>query len=252
MSNDGWVKSYRKFTEWEWYIIPHMFHLFHHILYKANHKEQKWQGIDIKRGQLVTGRKTLSIETGISEQSVRTCLLRLEKTGELTIKSTNKYSIITIINYNSYQLNDDSINQVSNQQSTSNQPATNQQLTTNKKYKNEKNEKKEKKKKTYSDEALQVLAYLNEKKGTNYRNGTEIQKRLNNGGTMAECMIIIDNKMRDPYFIENPKYMNPVTLFRESNYDKYLNETQHPLRGILSDSGIQNVETLKSWGDKYE
>ncbi|MEN6621555.1 MAG: hypothetical protein ABFD50_08420, partial [Smithella sp.] len=28
-----------------------------------------------------------------------------------------------------------------------------------------------------------------------------------------------------PYFIANPKYLNPETLFRLSNFDRYLNES---------------------------
>lgn len=82
----------------------------------------------IERGQVITGRLTLSNETGISEQSIRTCLKRLESTGEIMQKSTNKFTIITVCNYDNYQQDEPA----TNQQLTNNQPATNQQLTTNK------------------------------------------------------------------------------------------------------------------------
>ena len=120
-----------------------MFHLFHYLLYKANWEDRKWNGIIIKRSQLITGRNTISRDTGISAQSVRTCLERLKSTNEITIKPTNKYSIITIINYDYYQPLEDNINQHINQQtnkqSTSNQPTTNH----NEEYKNIKNKNKE-------------------------------------------------------------------------------------------------------------
>ena len=51
---------------------------------------------------------------------------------EITIKSTNKYSIITILNYESYQDEEITTNNQTNNQLTNNQQATNKQLTTNK------------------------------------------------------------------------------------------------------------------------
>jgi len=140
--NEGWIKLHRKFMTWEWYTDDHMVRLFVHLLLEANHKPQRWRGILIERGQLVTGRFKLSENTGISEQSIRTCLNRLKSTSEITIKSTSKYSIITICNYNKYNLAtteiNQQINQQSNQQLTSNQPATNHKQ----ELKNDKNEKK--------------------------------------------------------------------------------------------------------------
>lgn len=112
----------------------------------ANHEPKKWRGQEIGRGQILTGRKQLSSTTGISEQSVRTCLERLKETKEITIKSTNQNSIITVCNYDSYQQKEATTNQQTNQQSTSqltsDQPATNQRPTTNKNDKNKKNDKK--------------------------------------------------------------------------------------------------------------
>lgn len=137
---EGWIKLHRKFLNWEWYKKSDMVHLFIHILLNANHEKKTWQGINIERGQFLIGRKKLSESTGISEQSVRTCLSRLKSTNEITIKSTNKYSIITICNYDNYQLLFNNINQQTNQQIPINQPATNQQLTTTNNKKKEKND----------------------------------------------------------------------------------------------------------------
>lgn len=137
-----WIKVHRKILEWEWYKDNNTKSLFIHLLIRANHSPQKWQGIMVGTGQILTGRKQLSKETGISEQSIRTSLNRLKSTNELTIESTSKYSIITLNNYNIYNNNNydnnQQINQQANQQLTSNQPATNQQLTTNKNVKNDK------------------------------------------------------------------------------------------------------------------
>jgi hypothetical protein len=132
----GWIKLHRPFLKWEWYQDSKMVHLFIHLLLTANHETNKWQGIEIERGQLVTGLKKLSGYTGISVQSIRTSLMRLKSTSEITIKTTNKFSIITICNYDIYQSYDELINNQNNKQS--NKQLTNKQQTTNNKqeYKN--------------------------------------------------------------------------------------------------------------------
>lgn len=152
---EGWIKLHRKFTDWEWFQDSYMVHLFIYLLLNANHKEGKWKGVDIERGTLITGRKKLSLATGISEQIIRTRLKKLEQTNEikivskstkeLTKKSTSNFTIITICNYDNYQSEITPTNQEPNQETnhelTSNQPTTNQQLTTNKNDKKNKNEK---------------------------------------------------------------------------------------------------------------
>ena len=141
---NGWIKLHRKFTEWEWYQNSKMVHLFIHLLVTANHTDKTWQGIHIKRGQLLTGIKSLNKDTKISIQSLRTCLSKLKITQEITIKPTNKYSIITICNYEDYQSIIDEANNQTNKQLTNKQQTTNKQLTTTKKVKKEKNDNNEK------------------------------------------------------------------------------------------------------------
>ncbi len=146
----GWVRIHRKITDWEWYKVPEMAHLFMHLIINANHEDGKWQGVEIKRGQLITGRKKLHFETGISEQSIRTYLKRLVRSGEIIIEPTIKNSLITICRYGYYQKRQNKINQQTNQQLTSNQPAGSQKLTTN----NNVNNKMNVREKIYSAEIL--------------------------------------------------------------------------------------------------
>jgi len=101
--NDGWLKLYRKITEWEWYNHSQMVHLFLHLVIKASSTDKVWQGIKVCRGQAIVSRPKLCAETGISERSIRTCLQRLVSSGEIQIKTTSKYSIITICKYGDYQ-----------------------------------------------------------------------------------------------------------------------------------------------------
>lgn len=128
---DGWIKMFRLFLEWEWYGDTNMVRVFLHLLLKANFEDKRWCGMVIKRGQLVTSSLALAEETHLSRQRIRTCLSRLEHTGEISIKSTNKFSIITICKYGNYQATNVGNQPTTNQQPTNNQPTTNQQSTNN-------------------------------------------------------------------------------------------------------------------------
>lgn len=181
-----------------------------------------FQRVDLEPGQFIFGRKKASFDLKLSEQEVRTCLKHLENYENITIKSTNKYTLVTLNKWEQFQGEDIADNQQSNQHVTSNQPTSNQQVTT---YKNDKNVKNEKNLRDIQAEARQVLAYLNEKKGAAFRNAKNITPRLKEGYTVDDCKLVIDTKMKDQHFIQNPKYLNPETLFRQSNFEKYLNET---------------------------
>ena len=137
MENQGWVRMWRKLEDWEWYKTPNMAHLFQHLIRRANHEENNWQGIIIKRGQLITSLDSLKSQTGISIRSLRTCLRRLSDTNEVIQKTTNQYRLITICKYNAYQ----SPYNHSDKQATSARQASDKRATTNKNEKNEKNEK---------------------------------------------------------------------------------------------------------------
>jgi hypothetical protein len=122
---EGWIKLYRKFEKWEWFNISEMVHLFIYLLISANKEPGEWRGVKIMRGQLLTGLSSLNKHTGISYQTLRTCLKRLEKTKEINIQATNQYSIITICNYEEYQQKQQATNKQPNKRLTNDQQATN-------------------------------------------------------------------------------------------------------------------------------
>jgi len=143
VTDKGYVKLFRKLLEWEWYDDANTFRLFMHCLMKANYQDKVWHGIKVNRGSFLTSRDKLADELKLSVQNIRTAISHLESTGELTNKPTNKNRIVSVCNYESYQVKKDATNQQANQQLTINQPTTNQQLTTTNKEKNIKNDKKE-------------------------------------------------------------------------------------------------------------
>lgn len=130
----GWIKIHRKFLDWEWFNKSEAVHLFLYMVLKANHKDNKWQGNDVKRGQFISSLGNISSATGITIQQIRTILKKLEKTNEIVVKSTSQFTIVTICKYECYQ----------DEEETTNKPTTNHQQTTNKQSTTNKNDKKEK------------------------------------------------------------------------------------------------------------
>ena len=148
---EGWIKLHRKMINWEWYQDKNVKELFIHLLLTVNHKDKKWQGIEVKRGQRITSLEHLSNEINLSIMQIRTALNKLKLTNEITVKTTNKYTVITIVKYSNYQCQDVIDNKQNNiqdnNQITNEQQTNNKQITTNKNDKNIKNEKNEKEKK---------------------------------------------------------------------------------------------------------
>ena len=132
---EGWVKLFRKFTEWRWYGDANTKVVFLHLLLTANYEEKDWQRTTVKRGQVIVGRKELAERLGLSERNIRTALSRLEETGEITKKATNKYTIVTICNYDSYQQIEEAERPTTDQQTTNKRPTTDHNIR-NKEYKN--------------------------------------------------------------------------------------------------------------------
>ena len=154
----GWIKLQRKFLEWEWYGNSQMVHLFIHMMLKANRENKKWQGISVKTGSFISSISKLSQETGISIQSVRTAVRKLENTRELTCRPTNKHTLFTLVKWRDYQHQVPTTNKQDINQLTINQQSTNNQLTTTKEVKKvrSKEEKKETPKEKAAPSSLEI------------------------------------------------------------------------------------------------
>ena len=142
MTTNGYVKIFRKILDWQWYNKDYMLRVWIYLLMNARHDNGNVWGVPLRAGQLVAGRKQMSKDLCLSEQSIRTAINRLKSTNEITVQSTNKYSVITIVNWADYQ---DDIQEITNnltEYPTIEQPTINQQSTTNKNGKNGKNGKK--------------------------------------------------------------------------------------------------------------
>ena len=133
---EGYVKLWRKSLESPVWENANLFYFWCYCLMKATYKERVgkvgYQDVPLRPGQFIFGRQVASKETGLSERVIRTCCKHLENMENVTIKATNKYSIISIVNWTKYQEEETS-------NVTSKRPASDQQATTDKKGKKDKN-----------------------------------------------------------------------------------------------------------------
>jgi len=127
----GWIKLHRSTLEWEWYTDANTFRVFMHLLLRANLEPTRYRGIEVPAGSVVVGRQALAAQLGMSEQSVRTALDHLGR-SEITINSTNQFSVISIKKWSDYQTSQPT----DNQPLTNDQPTINQRSTTSKESKN--------------------------------------------------------------------------------------------------------------------
>ena len=112
------MNLHRQLLDWEWFDNSHMVHIWVYFLLKANYQDSKWHGIDIPRGSFITSLDTISKDTKLTIREVRTCIGKLKKTGEVTITATNRYSIVTICNYDTYNPTGDVCDRQSDKQKT--------------------------------------------------------------------------------------------------------------------------------------
>lgn len=111
-TNGTWLKLPRSFTSWRWYSESNMVHLYLYLLLQANVKKTEYKTLTIMPGQLVTSHAQISGRTGLSPRNVRTCLKKLSKTNEVTIVSNSRGTIITMLDYGSFQQFDEESNAV--------------------------------------------------------------------------------------------------------------------------------------------
>ena len=117
-------------------------HLWLHLLLRASYckREFLFNG-KIERlnpGQFITGRNILAKETGINRNKIERILKTFENEQQIEQQATNKFRIITILNWEPYQSGE----QQNEQQVSSKRAASEQQVSTINKDKKEKKDKK--------------------------------------------------------------------------------------------------------------
>jgi hypothetical protein len=138
----GWIKLYRDIENWRYFSDANALQLFLYLIIHANTEDCYFQDELCKRGELITSVAHLSDVLRLSTQQVRTILKKLNG-KELTIKTTNRNTHITICNYDSYQGEKKETNKENNKRITNEQQTNNKRITTIKEYKNKEYKKEE-------------------------------------------------------------------------------------------------------------
>jgi hypothetical protein len=195
MKNSGWIKLHRKILE-NSFCLGGMNKLgfWVYLLLSASHKDQSFvlgnTKIQIKQGQLLTGRKALAKQAGVSEGTIELWLDVLEKNlQQIVQQKTNKYRIITILNWDKYQ---------DNKQQNDNKMTTEYQQ--NDTYKNVKNVKNDNN--IYTTGLEEFVSKFNQLFGKNYRATPGLRKmyqdRLKNF-THSEIMTAVDSLAKSKF-----------------------------------------------------
>lgn len=140
--NHGWAKLHRKMQENPRFKDSAWVHVWVFLLLNATHKAHRmiFNGVDteLRPGQLITSRKSISDGTGINQSKVERMLKTLKTEHQIEQVSSPVSRLITILNWELYQGGE----QVSEHRVNSERTASEHRVNTNKNEKKDKNEEK--------------------------------------------------------------------------------------------------------------
>ena len=99
----NYIKISRQMVEWRFWYSEIAVKLWIILLLKANWRDGWFMGTKIPRGSLATSMRNLAEECGVSEKTIKKWLNRFEEDGQIVRSGTNRYTLITLINYGFYQ-----------------------------------------------------------------------------------------------------------------------------------------------------
>lgn len=133
--NEGWIKVYRGICDSPVFTDADALRLWIYILCNAAHREHDTlycgKIVHLEKGQFITGRKVLAQKFRTSESKIYRTLQLLQSLGNVNITSNNKFSLVTVVNWEKYQDNFESPNnkRTTDEQQMNNKRTTNEQQT---------------------------------------------------------------------------------------------------------------------------
>ena len=250
----GWIKLHRKMMHSNVFQNEKLLKVFIYCLMKASHCHRKQlvgkQFVELEKGQFVFGRKKAAVELNMKESTVRDYINLLQQDEVIQVNSTNKYSVISVVNWEVYQHTEDD----DRQQNDNRMTAEGQQNDTNKNVKNEKNDKE-------VIPYVEIINYLNEKADKKFKPNArgardKIRARWNEGHRLEDFKKVIDvccQKWKGQIFGNGQAgdtYLQPSTLFN-TKFDERLNwsiEKTNESKPKKSRDQIEHEKMLKEMG----
>ncbi|UKK52131.1 hypothetical protein L6472_06005 [Prevotella sp. E13-17] len=117
----GWYKQQRSLPEREWFKEPTLVQLYVALKSLAYVADGRFEGTIIRRGSCPTTRADLCEITGMKRMTLDRCMKKLIAYGEIIVKANNRFSVITICDYDScggietlFSATDDTTNGIAN------------------------------------------------------------------------------------------------------------------------------------------
>ena len=98
----GWYRQQRNLSERPWYKDSVMVHLYTYLKERAYVADGRYEGKLIRRGSCPITRSEISEVTGISPKTLDRNLKKLISYGEIIVKGNNRFSIITVCDYDGF------------------------------------------------------------------------------------------------------------------------------------------------------
>lgn len=188
----------------------------------ANFKENDWEWsgskFSVKEGQFVTSLDNIvnRCGKGITIRNVRTALIRFEKLGFLTNKSTKTGRLISIVNWEFYQHDIMQHDKDINKELTNNRQRADKQLTPNKESNKDKNDKNNK---IHAQQVEQLWLLYPNKKGK-AQAIKQLPKLIDKYGyeVIERCVMAYSNECKG----KDSKYIKHGSTFFNGGYMDYL------------------------------
>jgi hypothetical protein len=104
---NGYIKLHRRTLDTGWLRDQKLWAVWCYCLLRATHRECRQmvgqQALLLQPGEFVFGRQAAARDLAMKESTLYKVVKRLEKLGNIRIKSNNKFSVITVVNWALYQ-----------------------------------------------------------------------------------------------------------------------------------------------------
>ena len=205
-----------------------------YLLLKATHKVyvMRISGEDreLKPGDLVCSCRQVAKFFDIDKDTINRILGTMEKASMIRRKMYTRKTVITVVNWSSYQDHPDTSGDTSGDTNgDTNKKIEDRRYILDSEIKGKVGASKEKKDGDSLAKAREVMDEFNQRAGKRYRSHsgsdhlTTIRARLDEGFTKEEMLEVIDHKVHELKGTENEsKWLNPTCIFRPSNIERNL------------------------------
>ncbi|MBQ5778849.1 MAG: hypothetical protein IIW13_02545 [Paludibacteraceae bacterium] len=105
---DGYIKIFRQIKDWAHFQEPSVLLVWLWLLVSVNFKDGYFHGKLVKKGEIITSFRKISEETGLSINTIRSCLDKLKMSGEISQKKSensqiSQYTHIVVNQFVKYQ-----------------------------------------------------------------------------------------------------------------------------------------------------